>query len=47
MVALPENGHRPKFAKQWAQVGASLTDAAASYKREVAEGTFPAEEHCF
>lgn len=47
MVALPEHGHRPKFAKQWAQVGASLTDAAASYKREVAEGTFPAEEHCF
>ncbi|MGN0095849.1 MAG: 3-methyl-2-oxobutanoate hydroxymethyltransferase [Corynebacterium sp.] len=47
MAALPADGHRPKFAKQWAQVGAELTAAAASYKREVAEGTFPAEEHCF
>ena len=47
IAALPADGHRPKFAKQWAQVGADLTAAAASYKREVAEGTFPAEEHCF
>ncbi|MCJ7858541.1 3-methyl-2-oxobutanoate hydroxymethyltransferase [Corynebacterium kalidii] len=47
IAALPADGHRPKFAKQWAQVGADLTAAAASYKREVAEGNFPAEEHCF
>ncbi|WP_291479125.1 3-methyl-2-oxobutanoate hydroxymethyltransferase [Corynebacterium sp.] len=47
IAALPADGHRPRFAKQWAQVGADLTAAAASYKREVAEGTFPAAEHCF
>ncbi|WP_462399012.1 3-methyl-2-oxobutanoate hydroxymethyltransferase [Corynebacterium falsenii] len=47
MVALPDNGHRPRFAKQWAHVGADLTAAAAAYKKEVAQGTFPAEEHCF
>lgn len=47
MVAFPQDGHRPKFAKQWGQVGVEMTDAAAGYKREVAEGTFPAEEHCF
>lgn len=47
IAAFPADGHRPKFAKQWAQVGADLTAAAASYKREVTEGTFPAEEHCF
>lgn len=47
IAAHPADGHRPKFAKQWAQVGEDLTNAAASYKREVAEGTFPAEEHCF
>lgn len=47
IAALPADGHRPKFARQWAQVGRDLTAAAASYKREVAEGTFPAEEHCF
>lgn len=47
IAAYPADGHRPKFAKQWAQVGEDLTNAAASYKREVAEGTFPTEEHCF
>ena len=47
IAALPADGHRPKFAKQWAEVGADLTAAAASYRREVAEGTFPAAEHCF
>ncbi|KAB1502444.1 3-methyl-2-oxobutanoate hydroxymethyltransferase [Corynebacterium sp. 320] len=47
MVAFPAGGHRPKFAKQWGSVGATMTQAAADYKREVAEGTFPAEEHCF
>ncbi|MBC2681175.1 3-methyl-2-oxobutanoate hydroxymethyltransferase [Corynebacterium sp. 4HC-13] len=47
MVAFPSDGHRPKFAKQWGAVGQTMTDAAAAYKREVAEGTFPAAEHCF
>lgn len=47
IAALPADGHRPKFTKQWAEVGADLTAAAASYRREVAEGTFPAAEHCF
>lgn len=47
MAAFPTGGHRPRFAKQWASVGADLTTAAAAYKREVSEGTFPAEEHCF
>ena len=47
MVAFPSDGHRPKFAKQWAAVGEAMTHAAAEYKREVAEGSFPAEEHCF
>jgi 3-methyl-2-oxobutanoate hydroxymethyltransferase len=47
LAAFPADGHRPKFAKQWAQVGEDLTTAASSYKREVAEGTFPAAEHCF
>ncbi len=47
MVAFPEDGHRPKFAKQWGNVGEVLTRAAAAYKKEVQEGTFPAEEHTF
>lgn len=47
LVAFPSDGHRPKFAKQWGQVGADLTAAAAAYRSEVAEGTFPGPEHCF
>lgn len=47
MVALPADGHRPRFAQQWAQVGEDLTAAAAAYKKEVAARTFPAAEHCF
>lgn len=47
MVAFPADGHRPKFAKQWATVGEDMVKAAAAYKQEVAEGTFPAQEHCF
>lgn len=47
MVAFPQDGHRPKFAKQWGNVGEIMTSAAAEYKKEVREGTFPAQEHCF
>ena len=47
MVALPADGHRPKFAKQWAEVGQAMTQAAAAYKKEVAEGTFPTADHTF
>ena len=47
MVAYPQDGHRPKFAKQWGNVGEVLTNAAAQYKKEVQEGTFPAAEHTF
>ncbi|RAV33973.1 3-methyl-2-oxobutanoate hydroxymethyltransferase [Corynebacterium heidelbergense] len=47
MVAFPQDGHRPRFAKQWAEVGADLVGAASAFKREVAEGSFPAEEHSF
>lgn len=37
----------PKFVKQFAQVGSQMKEAFAAYKREVAEGTFPAPEHTF
>lgn len=48
LAAFPANGHRPRFAKQWASVGEDLTQAAALYKQEVAEGRFPDEkEHSF
>ena len=37
----------PKFVKQYAQVGKTIEDALGSYASEVAEGTFPAEEHTY
>ena len=35
----------PKFVKQFAQVGEVMKQAFRDYKKEVGEGTFPAEEH--
>lgn len=37
----------PKFVKQFARVGDIMKQAFADYKREVSEGTFPAEEHSY
>lgn len=40
-------GHIPKFVKQYANLGPIIIDALKAYKKEVEEGTFPAEEHGF
>ncbi len=37
----------PRFAKQFAQVGRALGDAARAYAEEVRAGTFPDEAHSF
>ncbi len=37
----------PKFVKQYAQVRAQMVAALTQFKTEVAEGTFPAPEHCY
>lgn len=37
----------PRFAKRYAELGASMKAAFDTYRREVEEGTFPAEEHCY
>jgi 3-methyl-2-oxobutanoate hydroxymethyltransferase len=37
----------PRFVKQFADMGAAVTEAAKSYCREVRENTFPAKEHEF
>lgn len=37
----------PKFVKAYADVGRTATEAIARYCREVREGAFPGEEHCF
>src|SRR5229473_3072990 len=36
---------RPRFAKQYADLGRSVLHAVEAYCREVREGTFPAAEH--
>lgn len=35
----------PKFVKQYAKIGELMKEAFASYKKEVADGTFPQSEH--
>lgn len=37
----------PKFVKQYAQVGATIGEAARQYVQEVKNGAFPAGEHTF
>jgi 3-methyl-2-oxobutanoate hydroxymethyltransferase len=38
---------RPRFVKQFADIGGEIIRAAENYCREVREGTFPAPEHSF
>lgn len=38
---------RPRFVKQYADLGREIVRAAEAYCREVREGTFPAAEHGF
>jgi 3-methyl-2-oxobutanoate hydroxymethyltransferase len=38
---------RPRFVKQYADVGSTILRAVEDYCREVREGTFPATEHGF
>lgn len=38
---------KPKFVKQFAQVGDLMREGVAAYIRETKEKTFPAEEHTF
>ncbi len=37
----------PKFAKVYTDAGASIHDALGRFCREVRDGKFPAEEHCY
>jgi 3-methyl-2-oxobutanoate hydroxymethyltransferase len=38
---------RPKFVKRYADLTTVITEALTSYRDEVREGRFPAEEHCY
>ena len=38
---------RPRFVKQYADVGRTVVEAVQEYCREVREGKFPAAEHSF
>ncbi len=38
---------RPRFVKQYGDVGASIVESVAQYCREVREGQFPGPEHSF
>jgi 3-methyl-2-oxobutanoate hydroxymethyltransferase len=38
---------RPRFVKQFADLGSAVREAVQAYCREVREGAFPADEHSF
>ncbi len=38
---------QPKFVKQYATLGSAFIEAFATYRDDVAEGRFPAQEHSF
>jgi 3-methyl-2-oxobutanoate hydroxymethyltransferase len=40
-------GRQPKFVKNFLAQSDSIENAVKLYRKEVKEGTFPAEEHCF
>ena len=46
MLAMYAN-MKPKFVKQFAQVGKEMNEAFTAYKKAVEEGSFPGEEHTF
>ena len=41
------DGFTPRHSRRYAEVGSMITEALASYARDVREGTFPADENCF
>ena len=40
-------GRKPRFVKQYADVGTALLEAARRFGAEVADGRYPAEEHSY
>ncbi len=40
-------GKTPRFVKRYASLGADIRGAAATFAREVAEGTYPGPEHSY
>jgi 3-methyl-2-oxobutanoate hydroxymethyltransferase len=40
-------GHKPKFARRYANVGEMISRAAAEYCRDVQQGTFPSDEESY
>jgi len=40
-------GHKPKFARRYADVGEIISHAAAEYCRDVQQGSFPSDEESY
>jgi 3-methyl-2-oxobutanoate hydroxymethyltransferase len=37
----------PKFVKKYTNISGVITDAMKQYCKEVRDGSFPADEHCY
>jgi 3-methyl-2-oxobutanoate hydroxymethyltransferase len=46
MLGITE-GHRPKFVRQYADLGQQIKAAVAGYVADVSEGRFPGETESF
>ena len=46
-MAVPADGHRPRFSHVFSAAGSALYEGAVAYREAVAEGSFPAQQHCF
>ncbi len=38
---------KPKFVKRYAELGEEMVEAMSQYRKEVKQGEFPKEEHCY
>lgn len=47
LLGLQLNTHRPKFLKQYANLGEKAVEALASYGEEVRKGRFPSAAECY
>jgi 3-methyl-2-oxobutanoate hydroxymethyltransferase len=47
LLGFQTSEHRPKFLKQFAQLGKAAIDAFATYAGEVRAKTFPSAQECY
>lgn len=47
LLGLDDGGRKPRFVRRFANLGAQVTDAVATYRDAVCDGTFPADSESY